>query len=71
MKYVHQRPTEFAAPGSRFHLYEISRLWVLYGVPLKSFRDFMESVMVNMQSSDGSPYIYDDQQVDTEWTAFI
>ena len=61
MKDIYPPPPEFTSPH-RFRPWEITRLWVLYGVPLKSFRDVMESLMFNMQEIKTGPYIYEDEE---------
>jgi len=58
MKDIYPPPPEFTSPH-RFRPWEITRLWVLYGVPLKSFRDVMESVMHNMDIYSPSPDVYE------------
>ena len=57
---------------SRFRPYEIKRLWVLYGAPLKTVMDMTESLMHNLlRPVESGAYIYDEEQQDTQWTAFI
>ena len=55
---------------SRFRQWEIKRLWVLYGVPLKTVQDMTESLMhsLNVPPNFIPSLPYEEE---TEWTAFI
>jgi len=47
---------------SRFRPWELKRLWVLYGVPVKSVMDMTRSLLDSfVQPEPGGNYIYDDE----------